>query len=657
MTTGLRLLLVGLGRIDPAVEHAIVATGLDGSPATASIPTVLELDALDRSFAGPTPDATLLHGLGLSDASLRCAAIGRLREAWPSVPVLVVHAGSAFACASSAFDEGAADVVPAFGGHLAAAVLMRWRDALEGERRRHAESESRSGQERFRRIVDEIEEGIAVLAADGSLRFSNAAARAVLDLERLGPSITKIALCDDRGIFVPFPATPIGLVLARGGAERATLSLAGEEGRPRWLDIRVRALPAGIERGAALLVVSDVTRAREATARQEDLERQLRHTQRLHTLGEMAGGIAHDFNNILAPMQGYLDLVLRRLDGDERLKADLGQIGAGVTRARNLVRQIATFGGHGETERRRVDLAQEAAEALSLLRATLPSSIEIRHRQGRGKTDVRADATQVHQVVVNLVTNAARAMDGHGLLTVAVDAVEVGGEVPGRGDEIEPGAWVRLRVVDTGCGMTDAVAERIFEPYFTTRRGGKGSGLGLSVVHGIVQQHGGAIRLRTVVGKGSCFDVYLPAWRGAVAEAAPERIGDVRGVERVLLVDDEAAIVDMLQRSLTELGYDVDPVTSAPHAIARARQARGTYAVLVTDYTMPRMTGLDVAAEIREWQPDIRVIMMTGYGAGLDRGVLAAAGVDTLLLKPVSALDLAHAIRVALARPAAVERG
>ncbi|MEZ6024993.1 MAG: ATP-binding protein [Planctomycetota bacterium] len=654
MTAGLRLLLVGLGRTEHAVEAALAATALDPAPRRVAVPAAEGLTPLTEATSWPAPDAVLLHGPSLVDGDLRRAVINHLHAAWPEAPVLVVHGGAAASFAASAMEEGAADVVPAFGGHLAAAILLRSRQAMDDGLRRRAEQETRSGHERFRRILDEVDEGIAVLGPTGDVHVSNDAARRLLDLDRLGGSLERIALCDDRGIFVPFHQTPIGRVLAEGGMARETLSVTTDGGQPRWLDIRVRALPSAIERGAALVVVADVTQARVADERHADLERQLQHTQRLHTLGEMAGGIAHDFNNILAPIQGYLDLVIGRADVDGPLIADLKQIGVGVARAQDLVRQIATFGGHGEIERRRVDVAAVAAEALGLLRASLPSSIEIRHRKGSGKTEIRADATQVHQVVVNLCTNAGRAMSSGGLLTVSVDAVDVREPVSGRGDDIEPGPWVRLRVADTGCGMAQDVLERIFEPYFTTRLGGKGSGLGLSVVHGIVQQHGGGIRVRSAVGKGACFDVYLPA----LGDGPPEENGAVasdeaRGSERILLVDDEPAIVDSLGRGLQELGYDVDTAVSAPHALAKARNAPGSYHVLVTDHTMPRMTGLALATEVREWQPEMRVLLVTGYAGGLERQVLADAGVDALMSKPVRAHDLGRAIRQALGRPPA----
>ncbi|MGE0191489.1 MAG: ATP-binding protein [Planctomycetota bacterium] len=652
MTAGLQLLLVGLGRVDHAVEAAIVGTALDPAPRRVAVPAAEGLLSLAEVTQGPAPDAVVLHGPSLVDGDLRRAVLAHVRAAWPDAPTLVVHGGTAPSYAAQAMEDGVADVVPAYGGHLAAAILLRSRQALDDGRRRRAEHETRTGHERFRRILDEVEEGIAVLGPAGDVHVSNQAARRLLDLERLGGTLQRIALCDERGIFVPFHRTPIGRVLAEGGLARETLALAAEGGKPRWLDIRVRALPSAIEGGAALVVVADVTRARVASERQADLERQLHHTQRLHTLGEMAGGIAHDFNNILAPIQGYLDLVMGGMATDAPWRRDLQQIGAGVSRARDLVRQIATFGGHGEVERRRVDVAAVTAEALGLLRASLPASVEIRHHKGAGVTPIRADATQIHQVVVNLCTNAGRAMAEGGLLTVAVEVVDVDEPVPGQGDEIAPGKWVRLRVEDTGCGMPQDVIERIFEPYFTTRLGGKGSGLGLSVVHGIVQQHGGGTRVRSTVGQGTRFDVYFPALAdGPVDDDGAVEPGDGRGRERVLLVDDEPAIVDALGRGLEELGYDVDPVVSAPHALAKAREAPGTYDVLVTDHTMPRMTGLVLAAEVRAYQPAVRVLLVTGYAGGLERHLLAEAGVDALLSKPVRAHELGRAIRQVCSRP------
>ncbi len=387
---------------------------------------------------------------------------------------------------------------------------------------------------------------------------------------------------------------------------------------------------------------------RRAVDERRRLEAQIHQNQRLESLGILAGGIAHDFNNILAAIVGYAELAKLRGAHDETGLAHLDHILAASDRARGLVRQILTFTRQAPREAAAVRIEPIVREAARFLRSSLPSTIRIEERIADTCRPVLADATQIHQVVVNLCTNAHHAMrDGSGLLQLSVDPYRIG---PGDETSLPAGDYVRLRVRDTGCGMPPEVRERIFEPFFTTKPQGEGTGLGLSMSHGIVESHGGAITVESEEGVGSTFTVLLPCTE--LRPEAPEDGDDAqavpRGAEHVLLVDDEGALVLATQRILESLGYTVDPHTSSQSALGAFLADPDAYDLVVSDQTMPGMTGLELAARIRRIRPCARFLLITGYSQRLDPGQEGIAPVSRVLLKPCSLSRLATAVRAVL---------
>ncbi len=381
----------------------------------------------------------------------------------------------------------------------------------------------------------------------------------------------------------------------------------------------------------------------------KQIEERLRHSQRMEAIGTLAGGIAHDFNNILGVIVGNTEMALSACPGEVEAQRCLREIFKAGVRARDLVRQILTFSRQGRQERHPSPIAPVIEEALLMMRASLPATVEIHQDIKPGLAAVLTDPTQIHQVVMNLCTNAGHAMEnGGGVLEVKLREVEIGAGDPVLGSDMPPGRYQILTVSDTGQGMETAVQERIFDPFFTTKEPGKGTGMGLSVVHGIVKSHGGKITCESVPGKGTTFDVFFPTTEDKAREV-PEQIDSLpRGRESVLFVDDEAALADVGRQLLAGLGYDVVATRGSMEALAIFQDQPGRFELLITDNTMPNMTGMELIRNIKLLRPDLPVILCTGYSEGLSEEEVRACGIGGVLMKPIIRKNLARAVRQVL---------
>ncbi|MDR3557416.1 MAG: PAS domain S-box protein [Syntrophobacteraceae bacterium] len=399
----------------------------------------------------------------------------------------------------------------------------------------------------------------------------------------------------------------------------------------------------------AVAIVRDITERKKAEITKEKLEEQLRHTQQLEAIGVLAGGIAHDFNNILSPIIGYSELALRDIPEDHRLRRALNQILTAANRAKELVKQILSFSRKGDDQLMRpIDIGSIIREALKLLRATLPSSIEIVEHIRPAR--VLGDAIQIHQVVVNLCTNAAHAMQDMGTLTVSLteELVDLRHREPLSIPGFLAGNYARISVKDTGCGIGEDTMRRIFEPYFTTKEIGKGTGLGLSVVHGIVKKHGGEVVVTSELGKGSAFDVYIPLSAQKTLQMSDEDSPIPTGKARILLVDDEPPIVEFGQLILERLGYQVTGLTSSREALEQFRTNPGDFDLIISDYTMPQMVGTELARECLKVRADIPVIICTGFSELLEDKEAANTGIRGVAMKPLNSRQLATMVKKAL---------
>jgi CheY-like chemotaxis protein len=371
--------------------------------------------------------------------------------------------------------------------------------------------------------------------------------------------------------------------------------------------------------------------------------------QKMEAIGTLAGGIAHDFNNLLNPIFINTELVLLDAPLEERMRQYLQMVLQAAERGRNLVKQIITFSRQKEQERKPLKAEPLIKEALKFLRASLPSTVEIRQNIQRETGFILADPTQIHQVIMNLCSNAAYAMrEKGGVLEVSLAEVEVDSDMALRYPDFKPGPYLRLTVTDTGAGMTLEVMDRAFDPFFTTKKPGEGSGMGLSVVHGIVKNYGGTITVYSEVGKGSTFNIFFPRVKaeGSPTDVSPRPLATGEG--RVLLVDDEEAQVESVRNMLERMGYRVVAKTDSREALALFRQNPRLFDLVVTDQTMPQMTGVKLAEELLRIRPDLPVILCTGFSETVDANAAKASGICQFLMKPFSVREMAETIRRAL---------
>jgi nitrogen-specific signal transduction histidine kinase/CheY-like chemotaxis protein len=394
----------------------------------------------------------------------------------------------------------------------------------------------------------------------------------------------------------------------------------------------------------------DITERNKAEEEKQKLALQLRQAQKMEAIGTLAGGIAHDFNNILSAIIGYTELSKGIATKDDKLSEYLTEVLAAGNRAKDLVKQILTFSRMGEQSNLGpIQIQPIVKEAMKLLRASIPTTIAI-------KQDIRPDTglivgnlTQVHQILINLCTNAYHAMQQNGgVLSVRLYSTKLERSI-GHPDQVEPGRYNVLEVSDTGDGMDEETLDRIFEPYFTTKEQGKGTGMGLAVVHGIVKSYGGHIVVDSEPGKGSTFQIYLPQVDTVSPPLLDEEYFEApQGSERILLVDDETVIVKVVKRMLEGLGYHVQAEVSSRKAFNLFVKNPDRFDLVITDMTMPEMTGVELAEKLISARPDIPIILCSGYSETINPQKLEAAGIREFLMKPLSRSELSLLVRKVL---------
>jgi PAS domain S-box-containing protein len=489
----------------------------------------------------------------------------------------------------------------------------------------------RVSESRYRSLVDRARDVIFTVSPEGRITSVNPAFEAVTGLhaeEWVGRPFSAL-VAGERGeeIWTALRQTP-------GPALEVPVRAAAGE---RVLEVVLAMSP---DASADLLGIGrDVSERKEAELRREQLEVQLRQSQKREAIGTLASGIAHDFNNVLTAIMGQAQLLHDECAGPERSRAmEILQAGA---RARDVVRQLLTFARSTGHEHRPVRLQQVIGEALQLMRASVPASVQLEAAIDSGAAMVLADQGQMHQVVINLVTNAAAALQGRsGTVGVYLGNLPAADGTPG---------LVRLRVTDDGVGMTPEVLERIFEPFFTTRPLGEGTGLGLAVVQGIVQDHGGQIFVRSEPGKGTTFDIELPSAGVERPEPAPvPGVAPPGAGERLLVVDDEPVIARVVSEQLRRLGYEVTSVTDPEEALELVAEDPEDFDLLLTDLQMPRMDGVELAARVARLRPQLPVVLSTGNRWSVPASTARAAGIREIVDKPFRIDELAHVLRAVL---------
>jgi PAS domain S-box-containing protein len=502
---------------------------------------------------------------------------------------------------------------------------------------------------RLAAAVEQAGEQIVILDADGSIRYVNKAVEDATGCSRselLGLTPSTHGAEDPDGEYFQ----QIWEVSAQGESWKGHLPYRGQDGREAILDTYI--LPI---RDLEDRCVGYVATRRDIT-QQLRMERHLRQSQKMEAIGTLAGGIAHDFNNLLFAILGNAEIARSILDECHPAVESLCNIETAAQRAKALVQRILTFSRKAESGAAPLELTGIVQEAADLLRATLPATIEMVLDLEPAHSCVIADPSEIHQMVVNLCTNAAQALPGlKGSIKISLRETRVGQELAARYPGLEPGLYKVLCVEDSGSGIPEEIRERIFEPFFTTREVGQGTGIGLSVIHGIVTRLGGIISVDSPQGRGAAFTVYLPAEALAMEQLA--QVAPPRGRERILVVDDEPLLVTVMTKMLQGMGYEVTGCGSSRESLALVAADPGRFDLVVTDQTMPDLTGTELAREVVKVRENLPVIICSGYSQDVSPEIAAEMGIFEYLMKPIARADLAQAVRRALDSSLAAARG
>ncbi|MCF8037134.1 MAG: PAS domain S-box protein [Desulfobacteraceae bacterium] len=522
---------------------------------------------------------------------------------------------------------------------------------LDISERKQLERELQQSEEKYRNILETIEDGYFEVTLSGRFTFFNEAMCSILGYdarELKGMGYEQYMRKDIASeVFNAF-----NWVYRTGNSYKAfDWEMIRKDGSVCYVESSISLIKDS--KGQAIGfkgVTRDITERKKAEQEREELQAELRHSQKMEAIGTLAGGIAHDFNNILSSIIGYSELCLDETSENTLMHRNLNQVLTAGNRAKDLVKQILTLSRRDEQEFTPTPIIPLAKEALKMLRSTLPSTINLQEQIQGDRLIVYADPTQIHQVIINMATNAKHALQEQGgTIEVRIEQTNFDKTVMKKYPDLGPGNYVHIAVSDTGVGIPEQNIDKIFEPYFTTKEKGVGTGLGLSTAHGIVRAHDGHITVHSEPGKGSTFNIYIPLAEPSQATEAPYKTEFMpTGAETVLLVDDEQPIVKMLQQNLQHLGYQVTPRTSSVEALAAFRAQPDKFAVVITDMTMPNMTGDKLAAEIKKIRPNMPVILCTGFSEYLRDRNMHDLQVDGVLMKPLSRIEIAKKIRQVL---------
>ena len=518
--------------------------------------------------------------------------------------------------------------------HLAAICILKTRTLTQ----------MRRSEERFRSLIENGSDLITVVNNAGLIRYESPSAQRLMGYEpdeMIGRPALEFIHPDDAALVQAALQRALTMPNAPAPVE---YRLRHRDGTWRTFESVGRSAPGEAAEGFVIVNSRDVTEPRA-------LEAQLRQAQKMEAMGTLAGGIAHDFNNILTAILGNVELARWDLQKPTEVELGLSEITKAATRAKDLVRQILTFSRQQVQQRSVIPLGPVIEECASMLRATMPHSVEFKLALQTEVPLVRADATQIHQVMLNLCTNAWHALPAsRGCIEVKLEAVELAASVRRRLAALPDGPCVALSVCDNGIGMTAATLERIYEPFFTTKEPGKGTGLGLSVVHGIVLAHEGVIEVESAPGQGTSFRIYFPAAiedqaRSMAAPPSPAAGGRLR----IFYVDDEEALVRVGSRMLERLGFEVHGYVRPDEALASFRAAPDQVDAVVTDFNMPAICGLTLATEMLAIRPGLCVILSSGYVSEELHQRAQTVGIRRVIHKPNTLEQLAQALRAVMA--------
>jgi signal transduction histidine kinase len=575
------------------------------------------------------------------------------RQAAPRLPIVVLTGNHDERVGIAAVQGGAQDFLvkgQTHGSHLARVI----RYAVQ---RHCAEERVRESERLLRSALDALSAHIAIIDAAGRVLATNKAWKAFT--EQFGGHAMRCSentdYFDAQNSFQFDNIGDAGHAKAFAGGIRTVLESTRDlfemeyplncgTSEKFWFHGRVTPFPGGDER-RVVVAHENITERRRAIEEKMRMAAQLRHSYKMEAIGTLAGGIAHDFNNILSSVIGFTELCLMDVGKGSLLETNMLEVYRAGMRARDLVKQILTFARKDESHVQPTQVGAIARETTRLIRSIIPASIDIR-LQVDSDALVMADPTQIHQIFMNLFTNAAQAMEAEGgELTIHITQTRLDRSFVSMHPGFMPGEFLSIAVADTGIGIPQEKLENIFDPYFTTKGRAEGTGLGLSVVHGIVQNCNGEIVVESEVGRGTTFNIYLPvsSQEAIAARAIPCKLP--LGTERILFIDDELPITDMSRQRLTLLGYRVTVAHSSLEALDLLAKTPDAFDLVITDMTMPQMSGDRLAKEAKKLNPKVPVILCTGYSKKISPEKAAAMGIDAFLMKPVAADEMAETIR------------
>ena len=529
-------------------------------------------------------------------------------------------------------------------------VVLVFRDVRE---KKQSEEALQKSEEKYRNILENIEEGYYEVDLAGNFTFFNDAMCKIRGIPR-----DELMGINNRRYMTTETAKEVYKTFNK-------VYVTGESAKKiEWETIRPDGSKRYEETSASIMkdskgqsigfrgIVRDVTESKRAEKEKARLEAQLQQAQKMESIGTLAGGIAHDFNNILSPIMIHTQMVMADLPSDSSLQSNLKEIFQAGDRARDLVRQILTFSRQKQQEPIAFKIGAVVKEVLKLMRASLPATIEIRQNIEAKSDTVLADPTQVNQILMNICTNAAHALrEEGGLLEVSLVDEHLDSEAANQFTDLAPGSYLRLTVSDTGHGIDPEIMDRIFEPYYTTKGVGEGTGMGLAVVHGIVKGYGGEITVESELGQGTTFHVLFPKIETEITTETEDQVQLPKGTESILFVDDEKAAVNAVKPMLEKLGYRVTARTSSVETLEAFRNNPDAFDMIITDMTMPNMTGAELAKEIMKLRADIPIILCTGFSEQIDEKKAMQMGIRAYVMKPIVMSAIAKTIREGLGDP------
>jgi len=513
-------------------------------------------------------------------------------------------------------------------------VILNFSDITK---RKHTEAELKQSKEQYRELVENINEVIYSINTDQVISYISPVVKSVTGFDRqelIGRKLIDLVYPGDQ----PHLSKLMEQVLA-GGSEHVDLRILHQSNKIIWIRASGRPIYSNNVIKGIQGVFTDITEKKE-------LEGLLRHSQKMEAIGTLAGGIAHDFNNILASIIGYTELALLKNEKGDQWQDMLKQVLKSGNRAKDLVKQILSYARQTEVQTKPVDIRHIAEEMMTLLRATLPSSIKLQHHFKKD-TLIEADPSQMHQVLMNLCTNSIDATkEKGGTIEAFSEKVTLTPDFIEQYDLMASNHYLKLTVKDSGCGIPAGIQERIFDPYFTTKKSGSGTGLGLSMVHGIVRSYGGAILVNSQINKGSTFSVYIPLLEEKRSTGdIPDNQTMLSGNERILFIDDEQSIIEISRQFFEMLGYAIETKTDPVAALNLFRNNPDAFDLVITDMNMEVLTGDELAVEMLAIRPEIPIILATGFSERISEEKAKQIGIRTFFIKPVQFNELARIVR------------